>query len=337
MSQNISILQIDQNPSGWISQFLTANNQAVTNTIQDKITTLYLLQNSRLLVPVSLDDIFQISSNFIQGIILANKQSDQGDKTNRLVALVLLYNLGAVNPADSQYITNPRFNEVFLSNTSLTGNNVRSALTPKPSVSILPLFNPSQASTFKPITVNKTSGTAINPVTNSSPNASVPIRPSTTSIAPIRPSTTSIAPIRPSTAAISPIRPSTAAISPIRPSTAAISPIKPSTNAITPVYPLPEGIPQFIPSNNAITLFGQPPQFIGQEDSEYHVCEHCGGHSYNNEGFCEQCEDDREDEIMYGIQVEHYIDTDPDYVNHEDYYYSNDEDEDYNEDNNDNL
>ena len=135
MSQTVSILEIDQNPGNWISQFLISNQQQVTGTIQDKITTLYLLQNARMLNPVSLDDIFQLSPSLLQGIVLANQQPDQGERINKLAALILLYNLGAIDQNDHTYISNPRFNEVFLSNDQLSnGRDLRSALIVRPVV-----------------------------------------------------------------------------------------------------------------------------------------------------------------------------------------------------------
>lgn len=123
---SISIIQIDQNIGDWNSQFLKANNHTITNTIQDKITTLYLLHYGKLLTLVSLDDIFVLSEEFIKGIIMANGHQDQGLNTNRLSVTIILYNLGLINPDDYTYIQNPKFNDVFL--VSDSADNIRTIL-----------------------------------------------------------------------------------------------------------------------------------------------------------------------------------------------------------------
>lgn len=128
MSKSISIVQIDKNQSNWVEQFLTRNKQKVFNTLQDKITTLYLLQKSNALEPVTLDDILKISPEFIKAIVVANKSKDQGHKVNQLVATVLLYNLGAISLSDKVYVENSRFREVFLANNGTDARNIRSML-----------------------------------------------------------------------------------------------------------------------------------------------------------------------------------------------------------------
>ena len=293
MSQNISITQIDQNLGNWIAQFLTSNGQQVTNTIQDKITTLYLLQNAKLLAPVALDDILQVSHEFIQGIILANKQSDQGDRTNRLVALVLLYNLGAVNPNDHQYMKNPRFNEVFLvdNNQPLTGNNIRSALTPA-AISI-----PSAPKPFV--------------ATPSVPRQFVATPPVP----------------KPFVATLSAPKPFVATPSVPRPFVATLSVTKPSVPrpiVVTQQTALPI-VTRPIKATNPVIVEGNYKYMICQQCrahiyNDEGIC-----------GLCED-EDLLPEEILEQIQIENYIDTDPNYVDFEDYYdEDSDEYDDYRE------
>jgi len=116
MSNILTIIQID-NDNNRVSQFLASNNQQVTNNIQDKITILYILStNKHLLSPITLEDIFSLSSDFIRGIVLANKYQDQGDKINRLITTILFHNMGIMDQNDRKYVQNTQFNDVFINN-----------------------------------------------------------------------------------------------------------------------------------------------------------------------------------------------------------------------------
>ncbi|CAH6419212.1 Hypothetical protein HVR_LOCUS410 [uncultured virus] len=281
MSHNISIVQIDQNPGNWISQFLVSNGQPVTNTIQDKITTLYLLQHAKLLAPISLDDILKISQEFIRGIVLANNQPDQGDKINRLVALVLLYNLGAVKADDHQYINNPRFNEVFLSdiNQQSTADVIRYTLTlpqvAKPFVTTPQVTTPQVAKPF--VTIPQVSTPQVAKPFVTTPQIAKPF------VATPQVSTPQVA----------------------KPFVATPQVAKPFVT--TPQVPAPQV---------------STPQIIVEGNYKYRICQQCQAHIYNDEGICKLCDDDElfPQEILEEIQVENYIDTDPNYIDPEDYY-----------------
>ena len=109
-----SILEVDDiTHNDWVITFLIQNGMTINNNVQDKINALYLLKSGNLLSPISIDDVFKLSTEFIKGIVQVNNYKENNDFEGRLYVLIILHNWGNLREEDNTYIRNKRFLNLF--------------------------------------------------------------------------------------------------------------------------------------------------------------------------------------------------------------------------------
>ena len=97
----------------WIPDFLRSNNQAVRGDIQDNVLALYLLRHAKVVIPVSLEDIADLPTDFLRALAEMNGLPDQGRFGNILVAMRLLHAVNLVTAEDQKYVTHQLFNYLY--------------------------------------------------------------------------------------------------------------------------------------------------------------------------------------------------------------------------------
>lgn len=132
-----SIKDIDE-VKEWVNPFLIQNGLNINNTVQDKINALYLLKDIKYINPISLEDVFMLSREFIEAIVLVNEYQNISDFISRLYVLVLFYNWGLLNPEGQNIVSNEKFLQLFQYNVGqlykiIIGNNIMEL----PAISIL--------------------------------------------------------------------------------------------------------------------------------------------------------------------------------------------------------